>query len=149
MLKKTTILTLILPIAVLFTLTECTFETSDNGDLDGYWQLTAIDTLATAHTADMRHSGIYWAVQVRLLLIRDVTVNSPNVLFRFEKTAETLTISNPVIDERDVSDIKVENPDILHPYGIYRLKETFRILQLDSQNMVLENQDFRMHFRKY
>ena len=36
MLKKTTILTLILPIAVLFTLTECTFETSDNGDLDGY-----------------------------------------------------------------------------------------------------------------
>ena len=55
----------------LFLSTSCTLETSDNGDLDGFWQLSLIDTLSSQNSVDMRDSGYFWAVQHNLLILRE------------------------------------------------------------------------------
>ena len=43
------------------------FHVSDNGELDGFWQLTSVDTLANGRSADMKEKMIFWAVQTDLL----------------------------------------------------------------------------------
>ena len=127
----------------------CDMETSDNGDFDGYWQLASVDTLATGGHTDMRDSLIFWSVQMRVLETRDNRGINPNVMFRFERTAQTLVLSDPIIDKRDVQDIPVTDYSILVPYGIHDIPETFKVLLLSSGAMQLENKMLRFNFRKY
>ena len=58
----------LVPLAAILCLS-CELETSDNGDLDGFWQLKQVDTLQGG-TKDMRGSGVFWAVQTDLLEAR-------------------------------------------------------------------------------
>ena len=51
--------------------TACELETSKNGDLDGLWQLKTVDTLASGHSADMRQSQTWWAIQGKMLQMHD------------------------------------------------------------------------------
>jgi len=134
---------------VCFAIAACDFEPSNNGDLDGNWQLHKLDTLATGGRTDMRQSGIYWCVQGRLLEIRGLNVLGPNVLFRFKKEPATLTIYNPVCDNRDVSDSLVTSIETLKPYGVLHLEEVFQIETFNSDDMVLVNDLYRFHLRKY
>ena len=49
-------------------LVSCELETSGNKELDGYWQMCQVDTLATDGVTDTREALIYWGglvVQVR------------------------------------------------------------------------------------
>ena len=127
----------------------CDMETSDNGDFDGYWQLASVDTLATGGHTDMRDSLFFWSVQKRVLETRDNRGVRPNVMFRFERTASSLVLSDPIIDKRDVSDIPVTDYSILVPYGIFDIPETFQVLSLSRSYMQLENKKLRFSFRKY
>lgn len=45
----------------LGSLSSCTLESSDNGDLDGYWHLESIDTLATGKTGDYSNRRFFGA----------------------------------------------------------------------------------------
>ena len=69
-------------------------ETSDNGNLDGYWQLAQVDTLATGVTADMTDSKVFWGVQGKFLNVLD-THEAPSYgyMFRFQHTADSLWLS--------------------------------------------------------
>jgi hypothetical protein len=131
------------------TLAACDFEVSDNGDLEGYWQLQQTDTLATGGTTDMRYSGIYWAVQVHLMELRNVQGNTPNILFRFDHSGNHLRIYNPIADSRQVSDSVISDTSTLRPYGIEHLDETLNVEELSSERMVLTNESYRFHLRKY
>ena len=85
--------------SLLISLSACEFEMSDNGDLDGFWQLCTVDTLATGHSSDMRQIGIYWSVQMHILSIE----NKPRFirfLFRFEQSDNQLRIYSPRLDNR-------------------------------------------------
>lgn len=124
----------------------CTLETSDNGDLDGLWQLYSLDSLATGASADMRGSHVFWAVQHRLLEARS---REMQVLFRFSNTGDSLLLSDPYINNRDSSDIKVTDAAMLAPLGINNLGEHFGIKALSSDKMVLEAPTLRLYFRKY
>ena len=139
---------IIMAIAVLL-LAGCTLEASDNSKLNGYWQLTTVDTLATGHSGDYRERLIFWAVQTNLLEIRDLKSDEQNILFRFRHEGDKLTISQPIIDDRTVSDIVVDDPAVLSPYGFTGLEETFTVRQLTHSSMTLVNQRFGLHFRKY
>lgn len=130
-------------------LTACEFETSDNGDLDGYWQWTAVDTLPSGGTCDMRSTLIFWAVEGDLLEIRDNAGKNLNVFFRFSHSGDSLTLYNPVIDKRDSSDIVLNDHSLLLPYAITSMPETFHVDQLNVSKMVLRNPDFSLSFRKY
>ena len=45
----------------------CTIETSDNGDLDGYWHLEQVDTLATGGKLNLSKERVFWGVQHKLI----------------------------------------------------------------------------------
>jgi hypothetical protein len=133
-------------------LVSCEIETSGNGKLDGYWQMSQVDTLATGGVADTRESFIYWGVQGKLLQIRysenDVYL-SEGLLFRFENNNSILTLSSPFVHHLYETDEPIDDVEILKPFGIYRLEEKFAIEQLDDKCMVLTNDVLRLHFRRY
>ena len=132
----------------------CDLHTSDNGDLDGFWQLTQMDTLATNRSGDMLESRIYWSVQGNMLEMRDLhnlhgvdcylTLN-----FRFRHEQGKLYLSEPIANIRDISDSVVTSPATVKFYGLSRLDEEFDVLQLDGAQMRLQSAYYRFHFRRY
>ena len=130
----------------------CELETSSNGKLDGYWQMSQVDTLATGGSTDTRESFIYWGVQGKLLQIRysenDVYLGE-GLLFRFEDNDSILTLSSPFVHHLYETDEPIDDVETLKPFGIYRLVEKFAIKEFDDNNMVLTNDVLRLHFRRY
>ena len=134
------------------------FETSGNGAFDGYWQLEQTDTLSTGGITDMRDSLVFWAVQHRLIELcsrREAPKTlSPvhfSVFYHFERSGDSLRFlidPLPVLDLRSAADPHATLQNV-QPYGFSRLDEAFRVLQLDDDNMTLQSQTLRMHFRKY
>ena len=64
---------------LVFTLSSCEIETSQNGDLDGFWHLEQVDTLATGGTCSFADKRIFWGcqryiVQVNLLVAPACTI---------------------------------------------------------------------------
>lgn len=141
-------------ITLCIALTACDFETSDNGDIDGYWQLCQLDTL-TGGSTDMRHSLLFWSVQARLLEIHNNQETLKSILFSFEQNGDSLRIWNPVFNDRNISD-SLAIPADLTNYNLDSrvnadgvLESALKIDQLDDERMVLTNSRFRFHFRKY
>jgi len=131
-------------------LSSCTLETSNNGKLDGFWQLTQLDTIATGGITDMREKNAFWAVQMHLLELKHPSGNTRlNVLFRFEHKGDSLILSDPYISNREESDVKITDPTDLYEFGIYHLREAFFIGRLTNDYMDLQSDRFRFHFRKY
>jgi len=130
-------------------LISCELEVLDNGKIDGNWQLRQIDTLATGGTCDMSHSYIYWAFESTLMQIRDIDNNNLKILFRFERQGDELKIHTPnhVVTKDKL--VLLENDSLLSPLGIMGTKETFHIEKLNHENLVLRNQCYKLHFRKY
>ena len=131
-------------------LTACEVRTSDNGDFDGFWQMTAIDSLVNGRSVDMHTSGEYWAVQVHLLEVRNIRNRHKDVLFRFSFEGDSLRLRSPYYDESgENNELPEHNVTSLKPYGIDRSAQTYRVLTLTSDNMVLQKEDVKLSFRKY
>ncbi len=133
-------------IALAAMLGSCTLETSNNGKLDGMWQLYSLDSLANGKSVDMRSSHVFWAVQVRLLEARN---RDERIILRFNHTGDSLFLSDPYINDRELSDVKVTDVAKLAPLGINKLDEHFAVKVLNSDNMILEAPTLRLYFRKY
>ena len=134
---------------VLLMFAACDIHTSDNGDLDGYWQLRSVDTLSTGGTCDMRDSMRFWSSQANILHVRDNHDKIRKVLMRFNITDNVMILSDPIIDLRDSSDILFTDTTILWHYGIHDIPETLKVITLNSSTMVLENRVLRLNLRKY
>lgn len=113
-------------------LTACEFETSDNGDLDGLWQLTQQDSVGTGVSKDMRSSGVFWAVQVRLLQIQG---GARRGYYRFTHSDGWLRLRPADVDKEGNEDTTT----------LYR----YRVRTLNSSKMVLDDDTVRLSFRKY
>ncbi len=136
--------------AVLATSCGDLLETSGNGDLDGYWQLARVDTLATGATVDMTGSKVFWGVQGKFLNVLD-THESPSYgyMFRFQHTADSLWLSDARVNNREVSDSLLTDVAPLRPLGVNELAERFRVERLTGNRMVLRGKVIRLHFRKF
>lgn len=137
---------LLLLLSIFVMLLSCDLEISDNGNLDGFWQLRSIDSLQNGKSVDMRESGVYWGVQTDLLEARSVDIG---VFFRFSLVGDSLFLCQPYINNRDSADISVVDAAVLAPLGINRLDEHFRVLKLERSTMVLQSEILRLYFRKY
>ena len=141
---------LILTTAFLLLLSACDIYRSDNGDLDGLWQLTTIENLRTGESNDARESQVTWGIQGPLLELRASGVRI--VYAKFEHIGSSLVLRELCFSGRhdsDWGDKPVQDPSELHIYGIYRLEEYFKVLELSSDVMRLESTDVRLMFRKY
>ena len=130
----------------------CDIHTSDNGKLDGFWQLTQTDTLGNGRTEDMRNRQIFWSVQadiVRVADLKEVHAEHVPVFFHFEHKGDQLRLFDPVADKRELSDSIVNSVETVSYYGLGHLDETFRVLLLEETKMTLENERLRMYFRKF
>lgn len=128
----------------------CEVRTSDNGDFDGFWQLTAIDSLVNGRSVDMHTSGEYWAVQVHLLEVRNTSNKHKSVLFRFNFEGDSLHLRSPYYDESgENGELPEHDVTSLKPYGIDRSAQAYQVLKLSSSDMVLQKEDVRLSFRKY
>jgi len=132
-------------------LASCELEHSDNGDLDGLWLLSSVDTLATGGTADVRQQQVTWAVQGTILEMRVATSHDvmQDIVFDFNHTSDSLLLHNPYISDRDNGDVRVDDVALLRIFGLSRLEEGFKVMQLSDENMQLQSKTLRLYFRKY
>lgn len=126
----------------------CEFEMSSNGELDGFWQLTAIDTLATGSRCDMHASKIYWAVQMHLLEIQDKKNVNQYILMRFKNTGDSLILSSPYYNDRDASDVLITDENVLKPYGLSDLTTRYA-MTLHKDKLILQSETLRLFFQRY
>lgn len=129
-------------------LTSCEFETSDNGKLDGYWQLAQIDTLQGG-SADVTASRQFWSVQMHLLQVEDHHYLLPAYLFRFEHRGDSLRLYNPHLVDRAGADKPITDASLLRPYAIQRLEQHYLIEQLNDNRLVLRSDSLRLFFNRY
>ena len=134
--------------AAFLLLTSCEIEFSNNGKLDGFWQLIAVDTLATRHTSDLKTSGRTWAFQGRLLEMRDTKGGYSDLYFSFEHRGDSLFLDSPYLSDRDADDIKITDVNIVRPYGVNGLKEGFEIESLSNNKLILRSKTLRLMLRK-
>jgi hypothetical protein len=120
----------------------CTLETSDNGKLDGNWQMTEIDSL-NGHVTDVKSREIFYAVQFRLLQVNCYTGPS-GYLFHFNLTSDSLKLESATSNDSIL--FKLEDAQ---PYGINSLTDAFKIEKLSSNNLILKSTKVRLTFRKF
>ena len=140
----------ILTLGVLFV--SCELETSGNDELDGYWQMSQVDTLSTGGVADTREALVYWGIQGKLLQIRfseNGKYLGEGFMFRFNREDDVLTLSSPILHHLYKTDEPITDVEVLKPYGIFDIEEVFTIEELNDHNMVLTNDVLRLHFRRY
>ena len=130
----------------------CELETSGNDELDGYWQMSQVDTLSTGGVADTREALVYWGIQGKLLQIRfseNGKYLGEGFMFRFNREDDVLTLSSPILHHLYKTDEPITDVEVLKPYGIFDLEEVFAIEELNDHNMVLTNDVLRLRFRRY
>ena len=137
-------------IGVCMLLISCDIETSNNGNLDGYWHLVRVDTLATNVSSNLSDTRIFWGVQMGLIQIidHDRDLGHYGYLFNFEYKDNTLRLYNAHKHEREKGDILIEDVEILSPLGINESDDLFAIEKLNSNNMILRDHKLRLWFDK-
>lgn len=134
----------------------CTMETSDNGDLDGFWHLESIDSLATGTTVDLSQKRIFWAVEYKLISAREYDHSQERMYFRFEQTSDSLKITKVFLDHghQDNGDnggnipLDEVTPELRY-YGINALPEGFSKEAMSSSKMILRSKTVRLKFKKF
>ncbi len=137
-----------LPLLGLLTFASCELEMSDNGRLDGYWQLARIDTIGGG-SRNMVSSRMFWSVQLHLLQLSDHGSGHRTYLLRFQQDDHYLRVYDPYLSARDVGDQPLDDPTVLQPYGIQSLDETFEILRLDINKLSLRSSLLELTFNRY
>ena len=145
------LLLLLFPLFIM----SCELETSDNGNLDGFWQLYASDTLRTSDgrpggSADMRESGKTWAFQGRIMMLRqDDGFHHMEVICKFEHEGQLLRVYDPHFSNREIDDPPIDDPEMLFPYGLHALDNRLQVVTLSKDWLVVQSDELRLKFRKY
>lgn len=126
----------------------CTIETSGNGDLDGFWHLVRVDTIATGGVKDLSAERIFWSIQGPLLDVRDADGRYQECISHFERQGDSLFIKDQYVYDRAEGDHLIDDVSLLAPYGINKLGEHFRILTLSGGDMMLESEMLRLRLEK-
>lgn len=135
-------------------LTSCELHTSDNGKLDGFWHLERVDTLATGGQKDLSEQRVFWAIEAKLLNVRDSDHDSRGFYFRFNQTADSLILTEPYDygghdDQEGGGDVPVTDVEVLAPYGINNLEEHYQKESLTGSRMTLKSKTLRLFFKKF
>jgi hypothetical protein len=129
----------------------CDTTSSDNGDLDGMWYLTRIDTLSNGHSADYRDRRIFWSFQGTLAQFNHADGTNHYYMSRFDHTASRLRLSDVFLYDRVEGDRFIDSSTLneLRPFGINNLSEDYLVKSLDEDKMILQDEELCLHFEKY
>ena len=154
--KLLSIILLVFSITVLFSCDKMT----DNGKLDGQWQLMSIKykNLPTDSTYSRiipkKEEGIYWRFQLDLLMIHTQYSNlngyTHKTTARFNDNGKQLDITETYINYFNKDSLLTDpNTRILSPIGIDGNAEKFNIDKLDKKRMILSTPVKQLVFRKF
>lgn len=96
----------------------------------------------------MTEELIFWSVQVDLLNTVDRNGIHGSYFFYFENKDNTLRLYRPCTDDRMNSDPEVTSAEVLQPFGVNAIDETFCIETLTNSHMVLRSDKLKLTFRK-
>lgn len=124
---------------------------SKNGDLDGFWHLETVDTLATGNTADLREERRFWMFQGSIFeCFSPDLYGGQYFVSRFSHENGTLTLWKVLYDRREEGDPVVESVEIVQPFGINQIEgSVFRVEELSGSKMTLSNEMLRLSFKKH
>lgn len=137
-------------ITILFALASCgdLLEHSQNGELDGYWKLTTIDTLATGGQKSVSEQSLFMAVQGKIMMLNDRN-NGDEYVFQFNHADGHLKIFDARQSNRGKGDPLLTDPEGLRPFGFNNLEEDFTVEKLTGGKLVLNDGTLRLHFIKF
>jgi hypothetical protein len=125
-------------------------ENSHNGDLDGLWLLSSVDTLATGGHVQVEDRNLTWAFQGHLLEMRALTGERFSYIFRFEHQGDSLFLRQPYLSESGQNDIAVEEiNDGLRAFGVNEFGEGYRLITLNNKRLTLRSKELQLSFEKY
>ena len=123
----------------------CEFEASDNGDLDGNWQLMQVDTIATGGRNDVKSQQLFYSVQMKMICLNAYnTIAESNLFFHFDHTGDSLKLKSASNDGKAMYPVA-----LLRPYGINKEEESFKVMLLNSDKMQLRSDSLLLSFRKF
>lgn len=137
-------------IAALALATTVSCTKIDNGNLDGFWMLTSVDTLATGGNRSMDEERVFWAIQGKMVEIGLAGEAYPYD-FIFEKTGNALSFSHGIRNWRDKGDLVLQDSDLVYlaPLGVHNLTPTFDIQSNSRNHLILKDGQFRLKFKKF
>ncbi len=142
---------LMLSALALLTWSGC--EVSGAGDLDGFWYLTRLDTLATGGRRNMDSTSVSWAFQTDLMQMVDYC--DPHslkeiVMARYRHADGLLTVFSPFVYDRMAGDRTIEGDSCqrLAQYGINAVPDTFCVERLSRHRMQVADRTLRLYFEK-
>ena len=109
-----------------------------NGDLDGLWQLTTIQTPES--TRDVKSTRAYLSIQLHL----SQWDNNGTTFYDFAHAS----LHRDKNDDDDWITEEEMRGGIMDAWGIHSLDARYRTRQLDSDALVLERADTVLYFRK-
>lgn len=125
---------------------------SANGDLDGMWCLTQVDTLATGTAIPYRDQRVFWSFASDIMSVRQMPVTSHGeFICHFQADGGTLLMSDLYVSDRVNGDslVSADSLHIVHPLGINRLHEQFAIHELSGNRLTLKGSILKLYFEKY
>lgn len=135
-------------ICVTTLLASCDFVTSDNGDLDGLWQMTVKEQVLSSEMTDMRARRVSWAFQGGLVQMNSGRIEE--VTGQFSLTDDVLRVTNLNHFSHADGDSRIDSvDDVMRELGVYRLEETYEVKELNKNTLRLQNDSVRLVFRKY
>ncbi len=141
---------------VCMAFSSCELEKSKNGDLDGFWHLESVDTLATRKTADLSNLHIFWGIEHKLIAVRETDKGKERFYFRFEQTSDSLKLTKVYVNHGhqdngdDGGDIPLnEVTEDLRYYGVNAIPEGYQKEALDGSKMILKSKTLRLKFKKF
>lgn len=148
---RSTILTFISIVSIILFCSSC--ETSNNGDLDGLWLMVRVDSMQNSHSQEVRKELISWSFEKNLFQCYNhrTDMMSNAIMGRFEHNEENLIIHDMFRYNRMEGDIALttDSIELLKPYGINQLPDTFFIEKIDKRQLKIANQIVRLCFDKY
>lgn len=132
-------------------LTSC--ERSQNGDLDGLWYITRIDSIQQRTSVDLRGGSETWAFQAQFAQFYNYNFDDWNnpVMARLTFNESQIIIDSPFIYDRVNGDIPLtaDSTQYLRPYYLSSIPDTFDIEKLTRKELRISDNVLRLYFDRY
>lgn len=127
--------------------TGCVDKAPEYPDLEGYWKTERIVDNRTGE--DMPCNRLFWGVQLQVVELRDLGDNGFGRYvgrFEYDEKGKTLRLFGFV---NKGNQAKPAGEDALRNFGLPSTDETFAVVSLDGDRMVLRSGETTLYFRSF
>ena len=124
-----------------------------NGDLDGMWQLMFVEK--DGEVSDVKSRKRYWSFQLHLTQFSRSGNNTYRYFAHFKHEGDSLFVYDLCFPSENFTDtddnvmFTESDVHILNQWGIYSLYNRYKVEKLDSDVMILKNDEMKLRFRKF